>query len=341
MLGNLNSKRIKRLSRAIRADVLDGIPEKDIFKLKSDSRVVRVEKDAIAMIQARVSAQAVDTLPWGIDKIDAELVWPLGNQGDPIRVGVIDTGISSSHPDLIANIKGGINTINSRRGWNDDNGHGSHVAGIIAALKNGSGVVGAAPSSDLYAIKVLNSSGSGYVSDIIEGIDWAIMKNLQIINMSLGTTANLASFHDAVTRANNAGIIQVAAAGNDGAGVIYPAAYPEVIAVTASDQSDNIASWSSRGPEVDFVAPGVNIFSTYSGKRYATLSGTSMAAPHVVGSLALVLNSPIGTFDENGNGKWDFSEAVAKLKVGAVDLGTVGFDNLYGWGRIDIFDSLK
>lgn len=350
-LGSLSDKKIKRLSFALPADVLSGVTDSEISKLKSDPRVVRVEKDAIATIldfpitktalkKNQVNAQS-QILPWGIDKIDAELVWPLGNQANPIKVGVIDTGISNTHPELTPNIKGGVNTIRPRRSWNDDNGHGSHVAGIIAAVNNTSGVVGVAPSADLYAIKVLNSSGSGYVSDIIEGLDWSIANKMQLVNMSLGTTADIQSFHDAVTRAYNAGIIEVAAAGNDGSAVIYPAAYPEVVAVTATDQTDTIASWSSRGPEVDFAAPGVNIYSTYKDTGYATLSGTSMAAPHVTGALALILNSPVGAFDANGNGKWDFSEAEEKLKAGAVDLGTAGFDNLYGWGLINIFNSLK
>src|SRR3989344_4156151 len=220
-------------------------------------------------------------LPWGIDRVDAELVWPGGNTADPVKVGIIDTGISDKHPDLLTNVKGGVNTINSRKGWNDDNGHGSHVAGIVAAINNTSGVVGAAPATDLYAIKVLGANGSGYLSDVIEGIQWAMVNGMQVINMSLGTGSDIQSFHDAVIAAKNAGIVQVAAAGNSGGAASFPGAYPEVIAVSAIDQTNTIASWSSRGPEVDLAAPGVSIPSTYMGGGYATLSGTSMASPHV------------------------------------------------------------
>jgi len=333
-------------------------------KLAASPGVVRVDDDVVveALIRGGISAkpapsQPAEVLPWGIDRIDAELVWPSGNTANLIRVGIIDTGISNTHPDLLDNIKGGVNTINSRKSWNDDNGHGSHVAGIVAGLDNTIGVIGVGPAADLYAIKVLDRNGSGYLSDVIEGIQWAIANNMQVVNMSLGTTSNITSFHDAVTVAKNAGIVVVAAAGNSGSSadgsstVIYPAAYPETIAVSATDSTDTIASWSSRGPEVDLAAPGVDIYSTYKGTGYATLSGTSMAAPHVTGSAALVLNTPtdtavdpdplsgacIAVYDVNCNGKWDPDEVQTKLQATAKDLGATGFDTLYGWGLVNAY----
>ncbi|OGH27664.1 MAG: hypothetical protein A3C27_00385 [Candidatus Levybacteria bacterium RIFCSPHIGHO2_02_FULL_39_36] len=150
---------------------------------------------------------------------------------------------------------------------------------------------------DLYAVKVLNSNGSGYVSDIIEGIQWSVNNGINVINMSLGTTSDIQSFHDAVTAAKNAGITVVSAAGNSGPGdntVIYPARYPESIAVSATNSSDGQPSWSSRGPEVDIAAPGNSILSTYRGGGYTTLSGTSMATPHVAGAAAMVLSNHPG-----------------------------------------------
>ncbi|PIW97468.1 subtilisin, partial [Candidatus Jorgensenbacteria bacterium CG_4_8_14_3_um_filter_38_10] len=198
---------------------------------------------------------------------------------------------------------------------------------------------------DLYAIKVLDRNGSGYLSDVIEGIQWAVANNMQVVNMSLGTASNIQSFHDAVIAAKNAGIVTVAAAGNGGGStnesVIFPAAYPEAIAVSATDKSDVIASWSSRGPKVDLAAPGVSIYSTYKGTGYATLSGTSMAAPHVAGSAALVLNIPVGLYDANANGKWDPDEVQKKLQDRAKDLGTSGFDNLYGWGLVNAYNAVN
>ena len=292
VLGNLQTKRIKRLHNAIDADVLENLNESDIAALKQNPKVVRVDDDVTVFALRKPGGDpapaAAQVLPWGIDRIDAELVWPTGNTANPIKVGVIDTGISLKHPDLAANIKGGYNAIRPGKNANDDNGHGSHVAGIIAAINNSSGVVGGAPQADLYAIKVLNAGGSGYLSDVIEGIDWAIANGMQVTNMSLGTTADVQSMHDAVIRAKDARIVQVAAAGNSGGAVNYPGAYPEVIAVAATNSNNNVASWSSRGPQVDLAAPGVGIYSTYKGTGYATLSGTSMASPHVAGIVALM-----------------------------------------------------
>lgn len=230
-------------------------------------------------------------IPWGIDKIDAEKAWATST-ADTVKVAILDTGIDLDHPDLMSNIKGGINTIVSWRSTNDDNGHGTHVAGIIAALNNAIGVVGVGPQIDLYAVKVLSRNGSGYTSDIIEGIQWAIANNINVINLSLGTTADIQAFHDAIIAAKNAGITVVAAAGNSGPAdntVIYPAKYEEAVAVTATDSTDGQPYWSSRGPEVDIAAPGASIYSTYPDKRYATMSGTSMATPHVAGTAALIL----------------------------------------------------
>jgi subtilisin family serine protease len=338
-------QKIKNL-RLLNATVVV-LPTKESERLlKSNPNVLRVDDDVVVEALVREesvrvskasSPQPVETLPWGVDRIDAEKVWPLGNTADPIKVGVLDTGISNRHSDLLPNVKGGINTINPLKSWNDDNGHGSHVAGIIAAVDNDIGVIGVGPAIDLYAIKVLGANGSGYLSDVIEGIDWAIAHNMQVINMSLGTSSDIQSFHDAVASAKNAGIVAVAAAGNSGGAVSFPAAYPEVIAVSATDENNTLAPWSSRGPEVDLAAPGVNIYSTYKGTFYATLSGTSMAAPHVAGSAALVLNTPVGAYDANANGKWDPDEVQKKLQDKATDLGAFGFDPLYGWGLVNAF----
>jgi len=318
-------------------------------KLKTHPDVARVDEDAeVFALQyeernagIKKITQSSQLLPWGIDRIDAELVWPGGNTADPINIGIIDTGISNRHSDLSANVKGGMNAINPRKSWNDDNGHGSHIAGIIAALDNAIGVVGAGPKADLYAIKVLNAAGSGYLSDIIEGVQWAVNNHIQVVNMSLGTNSDVQSFHDAVAAAKNAGVVVVAAAGNSGGSVIFPAAYPETIAVSATDQNNVIAGWSSRGSEVDLAAPGVSIYSTYKGGGYATLSGTSMAAPHVAGSAALVLSMPVGAYDANANEKWDPDEVQKKLQDRAADLGNTGFDNLYGWGLVNAYSAAQ
>ncbi len=289
---------------------------------------------------SNVASLATDTLPWGIDTADAEKVWPLGNTADIIKVAILDTGISTKHTELKPNVKGCYNAISLFKNCNDLNGHGSHVAGTIGAVKNGKGVVGMAPQVDLYAVKVLNDAGWGYMSDIIEGIMWAATNNMDVINLSLGASTGSQSMHDAVVAAKNAGVVVVAAAGNNGGAVGYPAAYPEVIAVSAIDQNKSIASFSSRGPEIDLAAPGVNIYSTYKGTGFATLSGTSMATPHVVGAAALVMASSIGSYDENGNTAWDPSEVIQKLKDRALDLGVPGDDPLYGAGMVKAYESV-
>jgi subtilisin family serine protease len=177
----------------------------------------------------------------------------------------------------------------------DDNGHGTHVAGIVAALDNGDGVVGVAPQAELYALKVLDEEGYGYVSDVIYAIQWAsdpdgdgsAKDRLDIINMSLGADVGNIFLKWACNLAYRDGLLIVAAAGNYGA-VCYPAAYSSVVAVSATDEEDNLAYFSSTGSQVELAAPGDNIYSTYLNNGYKKLGGTSMASPHVAGTAALV-----------------------------------------------------
>ncbi|TAN58514.1 hypothetical protein EPN15_00845 [Patescibacteria group bacterium] len=338
-----NGVKIKHL-KSINADAVFLTPtaakalEKDVDVLRVEDDILIEASDRKISTEKRVSAPPAQSTPWGIDRIDADLVWGI-TTGDPIKVAVIDTGIELSHPDLKNNIKGGYNAINPLKSANDDNGHGTHVAGIIAAENNSIGVIGAGPQIDLYAVKALDRRGSGYLSDIIEGIDWAIANGIKVINMSLGTTSNIQSFHDAIARANAAGIVQVAAAGNDGLSVNYPAAYPEVIAVSATDSADTITSWSSRGPEVDLAAPGLSIYSTYKGQTYKTLSGTSMATPHVAGTAALIL-AQTAKCDADSSGSCSSAEVQDRLQATATDLGISGPDGLYGYGLVNAYQAV-
>lgn len=225
------------------------------------------------------------TLPWGINRIDADLA---SLTGLGIKVAVMDTGIDLDHPDLA--IEDDVNMINSRKSGDDDNGHGTHCAGIIAAVNNDIGVVGVAPQASLYAVKVLDRRGSGYLSDLVDGLDWCIDNGgIQVISMSLSAALGNKTFHEAIIKVHAAGIVQVAAAGNDAGTVKYPAAYSETIAVSATDSSDKLASFSNYGKEIDLAAPGVAILSTYKGGDYKSLSGTSMSCPHVAGAVALEL----------------------------------------------------
>jgi subtilisin len=277
--------------------------------------------------------------PWGVTKIDAPLVWSNGLLGATVKVGIIDTGIDMDHLDLAANVKGGYNCIAETTNFDDDNGHGSHVAGTVAGVNNTIGVIGVAPSAELYGIKVLSKSGRGSTSDIIQGMQWAVAHDLDVINMSLGTTSYVAAYEDATNAVLNAGVVMVCSAGNSGPGentVGYPAHFEGVIAVAATDSGDLVASFSSRGPEVDVAAPGVSIYSTYKNGGFTTMSGTSMAAPHVTGTVALMLKSPISgkAWDLDGDGVWDPLDVERRLEGTALDLGTAGFDTSYGWGRV-------
>lgn len=239
----------------------------------------------------RPAAPAADPeQPWGIRRVNASAAWAR-TQGEGVKVAVIDTGIDSTHPDLRGAVAGGWNAVDPehRDNFKDDQGHGTHVAGTIAAIKNGEGVVGVAPKAKLYAVKVLDADGNGSYSDVIAGIDWCAKNRIQVANMSLGADEASEPLRKAVARAALAGVTIVAAAGNSGGPVSYPGVYPEAIAVSASDSADKLAEFSSRGPEVALIAPGVGVKSLAPGGGYATHDGTSMAAPHVAGLAALAV----------------------------------------------------
>ena len=227
-------------------------------------------------------------LPWGVRRVNAAAAWS-STQGEGVKVAVIDTGIDPTHPDLRPNLAGGFNALDPAKpgAWADDQGHGTHVAGTIAAVRDGRGVAGVAPKARLYAIKVLDADGNGGYSDVIAGIEWAVRSGIRVANMSLGAEEGSPALQKAVAAAEKAGLLIVAASGNSGGSVSYPAAYPETIAVGASDARDGAAEFSSRGPEVDLIAPGVNVNSTRMGGGTEALSGTSMASPHAAGLAAL------------------------------------------------------
>jgi subtilisin family serine protease len=280
--------------------------------------------------------------PWGIDRIDAELVWPITGAG--VDIAIIDTGIDQEHEDLIANLAGGINFIGKGPPWkrrvdfndfDDPHGHGTHVAGTAAAVNNGIGVIGVAPKANLWAVRVLDNTGSGYLSDIIDGIYWAADNGMEVINLSLGVEKQVLdqypndkqALHDAVDYAYyENGVVVVAAAGNEGAGddtVIYPARFDSVIAVAATNNSDLRASFSSTGSSVEIAAPGVDIYSAWNDGLYKTISGTSMASPHVAGTAALVIESGVS----------DASLVRTILQDTADPL--VGASEWYGHGLVD------
>lgn len=232
-----------------------------------------------------------EKIGWGLKRIGANQVWnKLKNKR--VRVGIIDTGIDYNHPDLLDNIKGGVCTIDGHERFMDDYGHGTHIAGIIGSSGKSFGMTGINPYVDIYAVKAFDRNGKGKLSDIIEGLDWLTRHQIDIINMSFSTTETNDTFYRVIQRINDRGIIMVAAAGNDGKrnSVNYPARFPQVLAVSATDKQDIIANFSSTGPEIDFCAPGVKIPSVWIGGRYEEKSGTSFAAPHITGIVADLLN---------------------------------------------------
>lgn len=311
--------------------------------LRGQPDVTRVSDDALVYATGKpVRPTPGEALPWGIDRVDAERVWDVDANfvidtgavtGSNVRVAVVDTGIDLDHPELAANIKGGYNAIDPAVSYDDDNGHGTHVAGIIAAIDNTAGILGVAPQASLYAVKVLDANGSGWVSDIIEALQWCVNNQIQVVNMSLSASVDVPEFQQAIQAAANAGIVLVAAAGNTGNQTAqYPASYPEVIAVSATmKRKDSLANFSTYGPQVDIAAPGDSIYSTYFGGKYATMSGTSMAAPHVAGVAALVCAA--GVTDGNGNGRVN-DEVQDILQATAEDKGAAGVDIYYGYGIV-------
>ena len=275
-------------------------------------RLARHPKVSSVVPDRKVEA-AAQTLPTGIDRIDGELSGTVAGNGSgavDVDIAIIDTGIEIDHPDL--NVAGGVN-CSTGSSYDDGNGHGTHVAGTAAAKDNDIGVVGVAPGARLWAVRVLDNFGSGTWSSVICGVDWVTQhaSTVKVANMSLGgsgkdTGCNDGGLHRAICNSVGAGVTYAVAAGNDAGNVAnyVPAAYPEVITVSAladfdgrpggagsstcrSDQDDTLADFSNYGTGVDLIAPGVCIESTWLGGGYNTISGTSMATPHVTGAAAL------------------------------------------------------
>jgi subtilisin len=229
-----------------------------------------------------------DHMPWSLARMHAPQAWAFA-KGKGARVAVLDSGVDCTHPDLAAACAPGYNAQNQALPPVDEKGHGTHVSGIIAGALNWTGMVGMAPEATIIPVKVLNSSGTGKVSEVIDGIGWAMRNNADIINMSLGAHTYSQAQEKAVKAARAAGIFVVCAAGNDAGVVSYPAAYEGATAVSALDFASKLASFSCHGPEIDFTAPGVKIFSAAPGVKYQLMSGTSQAAPHISGLAALAV----------------------------------------------------
>ncbi|MEK9200034.1 S8 family peptidase [Ureibacillus sp. FSL E2-3493] len=250
--------------------------------------------------------ETTNETPKGIDLIQASTIWEASKHGEGIVVAVIDTGIETDHPDLKDQIIDGRNFTSDYDGeptiFEDNNGHGTHVSGTIAASLNDDGVVGVAPKAKILSLKALTGDGSGKYEWIINAINYAVEwrgpqdERVRVISMSLGGPEDVPELHEAVKNAVSQNVSVVVAAGNEGDNredtfeYSYPGKYNEVIQVGAVDNNLALAPFTNNNEEIDLVAPGVEVISTYLGQKYASLSGTSMATPHIAGAIALLIN---------------------------------------------------
>ena len=315
----------------------------------SDEAVERLERNPnVRYVEenGRMYALGQET-PYGIETVEADVAIEDGDTGDGVSVAILDTGIDADHETLASNLGegyatddaactadcgggpfGGGNDIDEcLEAWDDDNDHGTHCAGTAAAADNGVGVLGVAPDATLHAVKVLACDGSGSFDDIAEGIVWSADQGHEVQSMSLGADSGSSAVDDAIEYAVERNVVLVAAAGNSGPCtdcVGYPARHPEVIAVSATDENDDLASFSSTGPEVELAAPGVDVRSTVPRDDYAVFSGTSMSCPHVSGAAATVI----------ADGTTDREDVRLQLKTAADDIGLE--ENEQGAGRLNV-----
>ncbi|MBM3268446.1 MAG: peptidase S8 [Candidatus Sericytochromatia bacterium] len=278
-------------------------------------------------------------------RLQAPDAWPIST-GKGIVTAIVDTGVDTGHPDLQAHMVAGWNTVSNSADAKDDHGHGTHVAGITAALANNKeGIVGIAPDAAIMPIKVLDGDGSGSDETVASGIIWAADHGAKVINLSLGGAGESQVLGEAVAYALKKGASVVAAMGNDGTNEkSYPAAYPGVVAVGATDKADKIASFSQWGDWISVSAPGVAVYSTFPTYKvamndygfpmnYASLDGTSMATPAVAGAVA-VLRAKFAALDP--------AQVRARLQATTDKVAGQGdFDQKYGYGRINVLKSLK
>lgn len=280
-----------------------------------------------------LSMTCSETIDWGLRANSIPDIWT-DSSGKGIKVAVLDTGVADKHPDLAGQILATQDFSKSNSGSYDTNGHGTHCAGVIAANKNESGIIGVAPDAKLIIGKVLDDSGSGSSDWIAKGIRWAVSEGADIISMSLGASSLDKRIKEAVKFAHSKGCFIVAAAGNEGpkqGTTGYPANMKECISVAAVNKKNLAAMFSSRG-KVDIAAPGVDISSCWPPNGYAKLSGTSMATPFVAGVLALVLSALKA---ENVKYKQLLKEISTTFFKTALDAGSPGYDSTYGWGLIE------
>jgi thermitase len=303
----------------------------ELFRASSD--VEFAEVDSLVEAQDLFPDDPLFANQWGLVKVKGPQAWSLVSGATPVTVAIIDTGVDAGHPDLAGKVLSGYNSIRDNDRSDDDNGHGTRVAGIAAAVSNnGQGVASVAWNSRIVPVKVLDRRGMGTSADVAEGIVWAADHGAQVLNLSLGGKAYSETMKAAVDYAWSKGAVIAAAAGNSAPYVLYPAAYENVIAVGATDELDERAWFSGTGPALDVVAPGVNVVSTAVQRdgTYASGSGTSFASPFVAGQAVMLLGAGVG-----GN-----AAVVSRIISTTDDLRACGWDDWTGWGRVNLFNSV-
>jgi subtilisin len=315
------------------------VPPSAFSSLAQNPAIEFVESDRqFEIAQAETSEYSES---WALEEIGAEPVHSSNYTGKGVKIGLLDTGIDYNHPELAPNYKGGYDFINNDNDPMDDNGHGTHVAGILAAARDGGGIVGAAPDAEIYAIKVSDKRGKGSFSGLVKGINWSIENGMDVVTMSITGQGGSRALAKAVETAyNEHGLVLVAAVGNGSGDVLYPAAYPNVIGVGSVTKESELSSFSLTGSEVELVAPGSGIKSAAIGGEYRVSSGTSMATPLVTGAIALLLGSDEKAWQDtgmaDGDGEWTNDEIRQVLRGTAKDLGDEGKDDLFGYGLLNL-----
>jgi len=300
---------------------------------RNSPEVAYAEPDSVAHI-VDVPDDTYFGLQWGLTKIQASQAWDMTHGSPSVSIAILDTGIDLNHPDLASKIISSINFTSSPTAEANGQSHGTHVAGIAAALtNNGNGVAGLGRDCSLMNVKVLGDDGYGYYSWTAQGIIWAADNGAEVINLSLGGSSGSSTLEDAVNYAWSKGVVVVAAAGNNGStSPFYPAYYANCISVAATDENDRLASFSDHGSWVDVAAPGTNIYSTVPGGLYGYLYGTSMASPEVAGLAGLLFSV---TNDTNGDGRLN-DDIKARIEA---NCDNVGID--VAFGRVNAYKAVQ
>lgn len=295
-------------------------------EIEKKASIVHMEKNEAIQFHKPNVANIKKEYDETVKRLDLDILTLNRYSGKGIKVGVIDTGIAN-HPDL--HVAGGVSFVSMDRSLHiDQDGHGTHVSGIIAAMDNDFGVTGVAPDSELYSIKVMNGDLKGTSSSVIEGIEWAIQHELDIVNLSLGWQEYVEMFDIVFKRAYDNGLLMVAATGNDGMSQVhFPASFESVIGVGAIDFDQGYAHFSNNGEALEFSGYGVDVYSTYLDEQYVYMSGTSMASPYITGILALYMEA---------NPHLTNKEIRELARMNAVNLGAPGKDNFFGYGVLSL-----